>query len=207
MLEPHEEWFETVVAGEKVLRHMSKFLRSDFVVSREFLEAQWHAWNPEEKLKFSGAFSARAELKDEDQRVLDFLMDNGDSEIWCTIALSVARHRDRNRAIEFLLRRVNEDQGPHANYYQALAMLRSLESVPILQVALLQHRRQVELHPSLETWGDRFFYLDYLSCSATLFKITGMQEYRSNIEAMLEHPDQAIRKMVRMIASSTDITL
>jgi len=207
MLEPHEEWFETVQVGEKRLRHMSKFLRKDFVVAKDHLEEQWPVWTREQRLKFAGAFSARAELNDDDQRVLDFLMDNGDPEIWCTIALSVARHRDRNRATEFLLKRVKEDGGPLSNYYQALGMLPTQECVPVLKAALLNHRREVELHPSLQSWGDRFFYLDYLSCSATLFKITGLEEYRANIEGMLLHPDEAIRKMIRMVASSSNISL
>jgi len=207
MIQPPEEWFEPVQIGDRRFRHVSKFFRKDFVVSREFVEGQWHAWTREQRLKFAGAFAARAELNDDDQGVLDFLMDKGYPEVWCTIALSVARHRDPSRATDFLLKRVKEDSGPLSNYYQALEMVQTQECVPVLRAALLKHRQQVELHPSLQSWGDRFFYLDYLSCSATLFKITGQEEYRINIQGMLQHPNEVIRNMARMVATSSNISL
>jgi hypothetical protein len=207
MSEADQEWFETIQIGDRHLRHVSKFIRKDFSVPKEILEERWRTWNWEDRLKFAGAFSARAELGDNDQRLLDFLMDNGNPEIWSTIALSVARHHDHNRALSFLLARVKEAAGPLANYYQALEMLADPACVPGLRTALQEHRRQVALHPVLQSWSDRFFYLDYLSCSATLLKITGQAEYRANLEEMSQHSDESIRKMVRMVASSSNIVV
>jgi len=202
-----KQWFETAEIGGKPVPHVSKFLRKDFRVSREFIEERWPLWTDREKLKFAGAFSAKGELNGADQTLLDFLMENGDWQIWNTIALSVVNHRDRNCAVLFLLQRVREKRKPLANYYQALEALRSSECVPDLVEALLRHRVEIDQHPVLESWGDRFVYLDYLACSATLFTVTGEEEYRSNLRGMLEHTDETIRKMARMIASKSGIAI
>ncbi|MGA7634060.1 MAG: hypothetical protein WCB11_25120 [Terriglobales bacterium] len=207
MSEAQEEWFETVQVGEKRIPHVSKFLRKDFTVSRESIEERWSLWTHKEKLRFVAAFSAKGQLNDADQRLLDFLMENGDWQISNAIALSVVNHRDRNRAVTFLLQMLKEERKPLANYYQALEILRAAECVPDLKAAFLKHRAEIDQHPTLETWGDRFIYLDYLSCSATLFTVTGEEEYRSNLIRMLEHPDEAIKKMTRMVASTSGIAI
>jgi hypothetical protein len=205
--EDNEQWFETVELGGKRTPHVSKFLRKDFTVSREFVEQRWNLWTHTERLRFAGAFSAKGQVNDADQKLLDFLMENGDSEIWGTIALAVAKHRNLNKAAVFLLQRVREGQKPLANYYQALGILRASECVPDLKEALSKHQVEVDQHPVLQSWGDRFIYLDYLSCSATLFTLTGEQEYKLNLKRMLEHRDESIRKMTQMIASTRGIGL
>ena len=208
MTEPETEWFETAKIGERRIEHVSKFLSNDFVVTKDFVAAKWSLWTPDERLSFASAFSARAELKPSDHEVLDFLLEAGDQEIWRTIALSAARHRDRDRARDFLLSRIAEGAKPLANYYQALGMLLSCrECVPALRAAMAKHCQDVEAHPLLETWDDRLTYLDYLACTAVLFKITGQAEYRANLDRMLEHPDESVRQMVRTVANASDIAI
>jgi hypothetical protein len=207
MVDNDEPWFETAVIGGKQIPHVSKFLRTDFTVSREFIEERWHLWTQKERVEFAGAFAAKGELNDHDQRLLDFLMENGDWQVWSTIALSLVKYRDRNRAIAFLMEGVRQWRHPLANYYQALEILRASECVPDLKAALSKHQVEIDQHPALESWGDRFIYLDYLSCSATLFRVTGEEEYRFNIMKMLAHPDETIGKMTRMIASTSGISI
>jgi hypothetical protein len=207
MVEAREEWFETVQIGDKRHRYVSKFLRKDFTVARELLDEQWKCWAREERLKFAGAFAARSELNDDDQQLLCFLLENGGPEVWSTVALSITKLRDRDHGLTFLLARVKEGIRPLANYYQALEVLATPACVPVLKEALLKHRQEVELHPSLKAWGDRFIYLDYLSCSATLLAVTGQEQYRANLEQMLNHRDEAIRKMVRVVAMTSNIKL
>jgi hypothetical protein len=205
MMDDSGEWFESVLSEGKRIPHISKFSRKDFIVSAEVVEARWTSWTAEEKGKFASAFSQRLEMDDNDERVLDLLMDKGDPPVWHRIALAVARHRNRSRALNFLLARVMEREGSVANYYQALGKMLASECVPILQQALLKHREDTDLHPFLQAWQDRFIYLDYLSCSATLFAVTGREEYRENLREMLRHPEEAVRNMVRMISSTQNI--
>lgn len=204
---PGDEWFEAGQFAGKPARHVSKFLRKDFNVAVEVVEARWPSWTSEERLIFAGAYSARLPRTDNDQRILDFLMQNGDRRIWRKIALSVARHRDRSCALKFLLARVADGLPPLSNYYQAFQILLAPESVPLLLDALSKHRREVELHPSVRTPAERLMYSDYLYCSATLFKITGQEEYRANIRRMLAHSEEVVRQRAAFIASSTEITI
>ena len=202
-----EEWFETIEIGGKLVPHVSKFLRKNFSVSRESIEQQWRSWTNRRKLEFAGAFSAKGELNDDDQSVLDFIMENGDATVWRTIALSVVKHRDRDRALVFLLDRVKEGSRPLANYYQALEMLHATESVLNLKEVFSRHLLEIDRHPSLQSWGDRFIYLDYLSCCAALFTLTGEEDYRGNLRKMLQHRDETITKMTRMIAKTSGIAI
>lgn len=207
MTELEGEWFETGQFAGKPARHVSKFLRKDFSVPVEVVEARWPSWTSEERLMFAGAYSARIPQTDNDQRILDFLMQNGDTRIWRKIALSVARHRDRTCALKFLLARVADGIPPLSNYYQAIQILSAPESVPALVGALSRHQQEVELHPSVRTSVEKRVYSDYLYCSATLFKITGQEEYRSNVKRMLEHPEEVVRQRAAFIASNTGIAV
>jgi hypothetical protein len=207
MEEINEEWFESRVPGTKGITRVSRFLRNDFSVSRRLLEEKWHLWTNEERLRFAGAFSARGELRHDDQGLLDFLMENGTPQIWMTIALLVSKHKDKDYALKFLLERVKEGVAPLANYYQALEMLVDSRSASALEEALSRHRADVDSHPNPRSKTERFIYWDYLYCSAALFRITGREEYRATIRKMLQHPDETVRKMVPLVASSNGIAI
>ncbi len=206
-----EKWFEAREIDGRLCHHVSKFLREEFAVSPDFIRTRWRAWSRKKKGLFAAAFAARPKLSDSDRDVLEFLVVNGDDEIWSLIAQLVAREQpDRDRALKFLLSRVVEGASPLANYYQALDMLGAQECVPYLKDALIKHRHEVAGHPSLKwwrLWRDRLVYMDYLYCSATLFKLTREEEYRGNLKAMLEHRDEPVRMMVRTVAMSSGITV
>jgi hypothetical protein len=207
VMEGHGAWFETADIGGGKVRRASKFLNREFGVSVEFLESRWSSWTRDERIEFASAFSARNELSSKDRAVLVFLTDKGGPDVWRSIALLIAKHEDRSVALEFLVRRVKEGILPLANYYQALAILQAPECVPTLVESLSKHRAEVEKHPSLQTWGERFLYLDFIASSATLLKITGKDEFRSNLKEMLEHPDKTIRQMVHTVVQVSGITI
>jgi len=197
------EWFDVIQNGKGHARLVSKFLRKEFATPAKMLDRKWASWTPDEKLRFAGAFPAKVELSDSDQNILDFWMDNGDERVWRTIALLVVRHRDRKRALKFLRTRVAEGTKPLANYYQALELLKAWECISIMQRALTKHHREIDSQPSI----DRMIYLDYLACSAALYTITGQEEYRANLEKMLKHPDDGIRRTTRMVAGASRIAI
>ncbi|HLM79794.1 MAG TPA: hypothetical protein VK302_04090 [Terriglobales bacterium] len=209
MVEADNDWFERYESEEGQVRRVSKFARKDFTVPVETVEAEWPSWTPAYRARFAAAFgfSRRVELNDNDRRLLDFLVNNGEPGIWRMLAFPVVWNLDRDRALKFLLARVTEGAGPLANYYQALGKLLASECVPILIEALSRHHREVKEHPTLQCWDDRFIYLDYLSCSATLFKITGDEKYRANLKRMMRHADAVIKNMVGAVAATSDIIL
>jgi hypothetical protein len=217
---PEKEWFEddVVVNGVRYPR-VSKFSRPEFSVPVSLLVAHWSSWSRKRKATFAAAFGVRAKLTNGDCEVLKFLMKNGNSEVWSMVAALIAReYPDHDRALAFLLDRVKEAVPPiafgakrcKANYYQALGILGTPECVDVLKEALAAHRQYVNAHTSLhwwKIWKDRLVYLDYLWCSAELFRLTGEEEYRTNLKPMLEHHDIWVRRMARSPAKSTGIAM
>lgn len=207
MVNAKDQWFETIDRGDgKEIRHVSKFLRKDFSVLVEFVKAKWPSWTPGERIQFAGAFAARSRIDRNDRQVLEFLMQNGEPRVWTAIALLLPQLPERRRAVDFLLARVADDGPPLANYYQALELLSDARSTPVLMQALQRHEEDVRSRPSLKSWSDRFSYMDYLSCSATLFKITRKEEYRLKVQEMFQHPDESIRKMAQLIAKTSRLS-
>ncbi len=218
MARADEKWFEDREIDGRRCRHVSKFYRTEFAVSLDFVKARWRSWSRKDRGLFAAAFAARHKLLGADRDLLDFLIDNGDDEVWNLIGQLLAReHPDRARVLKFLLSRVMESASPLANYYQALGILSAMdgvgslrECISYLKHALIKHRQEAERHPAVRWWKlgrDRFIYMDYLSCSATLFKLTGVEEYRANLKAMLEHRDESVRMLVRTVAISSGIAV
>lgn len=209
MAEIESEWYENIETGDGHILRVSKFARRDFAVGVAAVEAHWPSWTQDQRAQFAGAFasSPRSKVDDNDRRIINFLMECGDPRIWRKITLLVATHVDRKRAIDFLLARVDEGSGSLANYYQALDTLSASECVPQLTNALRKHHALVEQRPSLDLWENRFVYLDYIACSAALFKLTGDERYRKNLKTMLEDRDEPIRQMARAVAMSSGIVV
>src|SRR5258708_792591 len=217
---PEKQWFEDNVERDGFrYPRLSKFAQPEFSVSLTFLMTHWRGWSRKQKGTFASAFAFRPKLGPGDRELLDFLMDDGGAEAWSMIALLVAReYPDRDRALEFLLARVNE-RAPllarrlrfsKANYYQALAVSGRTECVEELKNCLAKHRQYVRAHPSLhwwKMWRDTIIYLDYVSCCAALLRLTGEEEYRTNLKAMLGHHNTPVRQMVPGVATASGLIL
>ena len=201
------EWYEAANVGGTPLQHVSKFLRADFSISVEEIRSRWQSWNSDQQLEFAGAFAAKGDLTDKDVGVLDFLMERGDNRVWSAIALLIALHPDRKRALEFLVARINEEIGPLANYYQALEKIGDVRCVSVLKRVLLHHYEQTKLISAPLSRENRFVYLDYLSCAAALFILTGGHHYKEMITEMESHSDEEIRKIAHLVARSSGVAL
>lgn len=209
MTESQDAWYVDIEIAGIGDRRVSRFSRKEFTVDLADIESHWLSWTEEEHNHFAAALacSPQDQADDNRRRIVDFLIGRGDPAIWRKIAFLIAKYIDRNRAVEFLLARVREGIAPLANYYQALAILRVPECVPTLVESLSKHRAEVEKHLFLQSWGERFLYLDFIACSATLLTITGKDEFRSNLKEMLEHPHKTIRQMVHTVAQVNGITI
>jgi hypothetical protein len=200
-----EEWFEDIQVEGQKLSHVSKFWRADFTVSLHEVENLWPSWSLEEKESFAFAFSKRPELNDEDEKLLTYIIVNGEPRIWCDIALLATRSRDRGQAIDFLVARVKEGSGTLANYYQALGKLEDPRTISVLKEAFAQHTETVRVcslqHPSTY----RFAFLDYLACCAALLLITRDSQYRHILLEMSHHQNTTVRKLARVVAAQSGI--
>lgn len=202
-----DEWFDASQTLEGQRRLTSKFLRKDFGTTVGILSEKWPTWTADQKLKFTGAFSVKNTLNDEDRQVLEFLMHHGDERIWRTIALLVVHHPDRTRALGFFLTRLKEGEKPLANYYQALDVMHAIECVSVMQEMLVSHQREIDSPTRSQPSVKQFAFLDYLACSAALYKLTGSEKYLSSIKAMARHSDNNVRKTARMVADASSIRL
>jgi hypothetical protein len=201
------EWMIVYKLADGQSLHESKFLVKGATITAESLRGRWDSFSQKERYDFVRAYQAKPEVTSEDEKILDFLMDTEDYAVWITIAPLLARHKDRARVLGFLLSKIQQPIGPKANFYQVLGVLSDLESVPVLKQALSKHREEVDRRPSLQSWDDRLIYLDYLSCSATLFEITHDEEFKQNLRRVLRHPQDPIQEMVRAVANSYRIRL
>jgi hypothetical protein len=128
------------------------------------------------------------------------------------VALLVARlHPDRDRALDFLLSHVRRRTSPLANYFQALDILATREgsdflrpSIPYLKEAFVRHTREIStisFSQMVALLRDTLAYMDYLSCSAALFRLTGEEESRNKLKQQSEHRNQLVRMMVRSVTT------
>src|SRR5260370_12867727 len=122
MTEMKNEWYKDAEIPGIGIRRISKFSRKEFTVDFTYIESRWASWTQEERVRFAAAFarSPKNIMDDNRRRIITFLMERGDPPIWRKIALFVAKHIERDRAVGFLVARVREGCGPLANYYQAL---------------------------------------------------------------------------------------
>jgi hypothetical protein len=210
MITPENEWYEQREIGGKRLL-VSKFLRRDFIMGCDFVKDRWPSWTPDQRFDFVRAFSLgrQIELSENDRCIINFLMESGESRIWRLIALSVAHHDDRSRALDFLLARIKQDSGHLSNYYQAVAIgeFFSPECLQVLKINLVRHEQEIDQHPVLKASDDWLVYQDYLSCCASLFRGTGENTYLENIRRLLKHPDASVKEMVRTLEISHDLTV
>ena len=98
-------WTRVYKDGDATLRD-SKFFRDGLEVSAESIKARWSSLSGPQKLDFANAFMAKPKVTPEDERILDFLMEEGEPYIWGTIAILLPRHRDKDRVLAFLLERI-----------------------------------------------------------------------------------------------------
>ena len=129
----------------------------------------------------------------EDERILDYLMEAGDSYTWMAIASLLPYHRNRERALEFLLRRVGEEGEDKANFFQAVRLMKDRRAIPDLRAAYDKYRR------AQETGSDPAPTLDYLECCAALLDIEGALEYKKAIEDAARCSDRTVRRYAEFL--------
>ena len=185
------EWNRVYESEAGVRLHESKFLVDGLGVSLEQVTSRWSTFSEVERLDFANAFGAKPNVSAEDERILDYLMEVGDSYTWMAIAPLLPRHRNRERVLEFLLNRIREEGKDNANFFQALRMIRDRRAVAGLRTAYERYRRE-------QKSGKVGLYdLDFLGCCAALLAIDGAAEYRRAIQDASNSPDELVRRYAK----------
>ena len=183
------EWIRVYLLGDK--RHLveSKFQTDGLQISAQSLRMKWSSLSPADQHEFALAFISKPVFTEEDQKVLDFLMFVRDDCVGSMVAVRLPEYSDRERALLFLLEKVNADVWGVANHYQALERMRDPRAIPLLRQKYDQYVQT--LTPisgrTLRELGA------YISCCSALRRLTGLQEYDNALRELLSHPEESVQ--------------
>jgi len=191
------EWTRVYKDGDATLRD-SKFFRDGLEVNAESIKGWWPSLSLHQRLDFAHAFSVKPKVTPEDERILDFLMEEGEPYIWRTIAILLPRHRDRERVLAFLLERIREEGEYKANFFQALRLMGDNRAIPALRAAFDDYRKKFRVGTGAPV---KFVYFSYLSCCEALWALEGSTEYKDAIEEFLKSDDKDVRSFAELMLS------
>jgi hypothetical protein len=111
------EWMRVYETDRSGQLYESKFLADGIQVSANSFIKRWPELSAEQRLDFASAFAAKPEVTYEDERVLDFLMEQDDFYICMSIAPLLPFHRQRDRVLAFVVDTIREHPKDAANFF------------------------------------------------------------------------------------------
>ena len=194
------EWSYTFKCGAKSYCAISRFsVEKGFEVSASEIRRRWPSMNEVERMDFASNFGRQETWTENDTEILGILMNDGNDHIWSTCALAMLRHPDRNRAVEFLIERVqrNESERPPLNYIQALGIAGDRRAAAVIRPYYDKCRKAMEAEAVTGVPDDIIRgptpYHAFLSISGDLFKIEGSKEYEQAIREYFDHANEQVR--------------
>ena len=188
-----------VYKSEKSYAHVSKFfLDETFAVSASEIRGKWPKMNEGERLDFVSNFWIKENWSANDTEILEVIMQDGNDRLWRNCALSFLKHSDRDRAVNFLIKRVEECAGDEPlNYIQALGIAKERRAESAIKPHYEKYRQLVETESATGIPDDVVFgpvpYHAYFVVCGALLKIDGSPEYDKAIRKYLDHPHQQVR--------------
>ena len=171
----------------------------DFVISAAEIRQRWPSMAERERLDFASSFGVKETWTENDTEILDIIMKDGDDRIWSSCALTMLRHPDRNRVVEFLIDRVQHTQleRPPLNYIQALGTAKDGRAVASIRPYYEQYLKAMEAEATTGIPDDVFRgvipYFPFLCITGSLYEIEGSSEYEQAIRKYLDHPKEQVR--------------
>src|SRR5690349_10461094 len=101
------EWSYHYKTGEKSFCRISKFRANKaFTVSAPEMRRRWPKMDDTERLDFVQCFWSKPNWSPNDTEILEMIMQDGDDRLWESCAQAFLKHPDRDRAITFLIQRL-----------------------------------------------------------------------------------------------------
>ena len=190
------EWMRVYELKPKYYRYESKFLSNEVTMSADSFVTRWPAMNANERLEFVLAYHAKGDFTDDDERIIEIIMQDGDDHIWSNLALFMVRYPEPDRVLGFLRERLQAKPENPFNYIQALGEARDRAAIEILQTYFDEFRPGAETErlggASLESWNSPSWR--FLICCEALWKVTGSDVYENDLRTYLDHPNPGIRR-------------
>lgn len=183
------KWVRISSNNQSLYVQNSKFLEAGSELRASELEMIWGKLSLQEKLDLCAAYHAKPVITKEGEYVLDIVMRKGDEITWSNIVSVLARHTERHRVLAFVGDRIERQAPPLANFYHTAELLGDSALVP----RLLEKHREYELVGISPESTDRIRSIDYLSCTAALWKLTRLHEYKKTIQNYLVAKDILVR--------------
>jgi hypothetical protein len=183
-----EEWYRVYTSSPHPRIYESKFATGEARISLAELQARWPGWNDGERVQFAQAFTWKPALTSEDERILDFLMQEDGEMISTSIATLVAKLPDKKRAARFLVDGLRAFPKSRGNFLMGLADLAAPETTPDLSSVFEECN-----HNIAQNAQDDDSIADLIYCSEALFTITTEAKYLDVITSYLSHPNDRVR--------------
>jgi hypothetical protein len=194
------EWSYSFKCGPKSCSSISRFMaEKGFEVSASEIRQRWPSMNERERMDFASNFQVKEAWTENDTEILEIIMNDGNDHIWSCCALAMLKHPDRNRAVEFLIDRVqrSESEHPPLNYMQALGMAGDRRALAAIRTYYDKYHKAMEAEAVTGVPDDVFFgpipYHAFLSIAGDLFKIEGSDEYEQAVRKYFDHPNEQVR--------------
>jgi hypothetical protein len=171
----------------------------DFRIGVADIRSHWPSMSTNDRLDFATSFSDG--LDRSNPEILEFLLQEGDEDIWPNCALALLEHPDRERVVKFLIERVEEntEEKPPLtlNYIQALGIAKDRRATSVIRPYYEKCRDAMETEKTTGVPEDVFFgpipYHAYLSICEALYEIEGLPEYEQAIRKYFDHPHEQVR--------------
>ncbi len=194
------EWSYEYKFGEKSYWHISKFQVDEASkVNSSEIRRRWPSMSENERLDFVQNFWSKPGWDENDTQILEIIMEDGHDRLWQSCAQAFLKHPDRDRAVKFLMGRVEECGADHEplNYIQALGISKDKRAAPAIRPYFEKYRNELEAEKVNGVPDDVVFgpipYSAYFTSAAALLQITGSTEYEQAIRKYLDHQNEHVR--------------
>ena len=198
------EWSYHYKTGDKSYFTISKFLADEgFRVAASELRKRWPNMDEGERVDFVQGFSSKPTWDSNDTEILEIVMQDGNDRIWEGCALAFLRHPDRDRALGFLLKRLEQQQDDMPlNYIQALGLSLDKRTTPAIKPYFDRYQKAVKAEAETGVPDDVVFgaipYHAYFVVASALLKVEGAPEYENAIREYLNHSNAQVRRWAEM---------
>lgn len=180
---------------------VSKFLDDNFSVDASSFRKQWAEMSVETRSEFCGAFGAKATWTSNDTEILDVILADGDDNLWWWLSLTLLKHPDRRRIVNFLIERLNDPEIKHGggtlNYIQALGISGDRRAAAAIKPYYEEFKEAVKAEAQVGVPSDVVFgpipYLAYFAAAEAMVKTDGSPEYETEIRRYFNHPSEQVR--------------
>lgn len=157
--------------------------------------------SPETRSEFCGAFNAKATWTSNDTEILDVILGDGEDNLWWWLSLTLLRHPDRGRIVNFLIERLSDPRIKHdggtLNYIQALGIAGDRRAATAIKPYYEEFKEALKAEAQAGVPNDVVFgpipYHAYFAAAGAMVKVDGSPEYESEIKKYFNHPSEQVR--------------